>query len=151
LRTKTLGRKEPSQMMIIGCDYHPSWQQIAWFDSETGEVGEERLAHASGDAQRFYEKSAVPVLIGMEATGNSQWFIELVQDLKRACKCVEQAFSEAFVVREFRRDRKEYRQHRVLWARADGEVFQQETAFPHAPIGGWPRLKSRLPFEGAPR
>jgi hypothetical protein len=23
LRTKTLGRKEPSQMMIIGCDFHP--------------------------------------------------------------------------------------------------------------------------------
>jgi len=32
-------------MMIIGCDFHPSWQQIAWFDSETGETGERKLVH----------------------------------------------------------------------------------------------------------
>ena len=24
-------------MLIIGCDYHPSFQQIAWVDTETGE------------------------------------------------------------------------------------------------------------------
>src|SRR5947209_11343881 len=32
-------------------------------------------------AKQFYEQLAAPVLIGMEATGNSQWFIELVEDL----------------------------------------------------------------------
>src|SRR6266403_1681093 len=37
-------------MMIIGCDFHPSWQQIAWLDTETGETGEQRLVHADGDA-----------------------------------------------------------------------------------------------------
>ena len=26
-------------MMIIGCDFHPSWQQVAWLDTETGETG----------------------------------------------------------------------------------------------------------------
>jgi len=31
-------------MLIIGCDYHPSVQQIAFVDSETGECGE-RLLH----------------------------------------------------------------------------------------------------------
>jgi transposase len=41
-------------MMIIGCDFHPSWQQIAWLDTETGETGERRLVHAGGDAERFY-------------------------------------------------------------------------------------------------
>ena len=29
-------------MLIIGCDYHPSVQQIAWVDRETGECGELR-------------------------------------------------------------------------------------------------------------
>ena len=38
-------------MMIIGCDFHPSWQQIAWLDSETGETGEQKLVHGSGDAK----------------------------------------------------------------------------------------------------
>src|SRR6267154_1883238 len=30
-------------MMIIGCDFHPSWQQIVWLDTETGETGEHKL------------------------------------------------------------------------------------------------------------
>jgi hypothetical protein len=40
--TKGLGGKEPN-MLIIGCDYHPSFQQIAFVDTETGEGGERRL------------------------------------------------------------------------------------------------------------
>jgi len=27
-------------MMIIACDFHPGWQQVAWVDTETGETGE---------------------------------------------------------------------------------------------------------------
>ena len=68
-------------MMIIGCDFHPSWRQIAWLDMETGETGEQKLVHVSGDAKMFHQQRAAPALVGMEATGNSQWFIELVQDL----------------------------------------------------------------------
>ncbi len=41
-------------MMIIGCDYHPSWQQICWVDTATGETGEKKLEHASGEAEKFY-------------------------------------------------------------------------------------------------
>ena len=37
-------------MLIVGCDLHPSWQQIAWLDTETGETGEQKLLHASGGA-----------------------------------------------------------------------------------------------------
>jgi transposase len=68
-------------MIILGCDFHPSWQQVSWLDTGTGETGEEKLVHANGEAQKFYEALSVPALIGMEATGNSQWFIELVEDL----------------------------------------------------------------------
>lgn len=67
-------------MMIIGCDFHPSWQQVSWLDTETGETGERKLVYASGDAKAFYQQLTAPELVGMEATGNSQRFIELVQD-----------------------------------------------------------------------
>ena len=30
-------------MLIIGCDYHPSFQQIALVDTESGELQERRL------------------------------------------------------------------------------------------------------------
>ena len=29
-------------MMIIGCDYHPGFQQIAFVDTETGELQERK-------------------------------------------------------------------------------------------------------------
>jgi hypothetical protein len=30
---------------IIGCDFHPGYQQIAMLDTETGELVKKRLAH----------------------------------------------------------------------------------------------------------
>ena len=92
-------------MMIIGCDFHPSWQQIAWLDSETGETGEQKLVHASGDAKIFYQRLAAPVLIGMEATGNSQWFIELVQDLGHEIWIGDAAQIRASYVRKQKTDK----------------------------------------------
>ena len=43
-------------MLIVGCDYHPSVQQIAWLDTESGECGERRLLHSNGEAETFYRK-----------------------------------------------------------------------------------------------
>jgi hypothetical protein len=51
--TKRLGGQEPN-MLIIGCDYRPGFQQIAFVDAETGECGERRLAHRD-EAEQFYK------------------------------------------------------------------------------------------------
>jgi len=40
-------------MIIVGCDFHPGWEQVAWLDTETGEAGEQKLVHGAGDAERF--------------------------------------------------------------------------------------------------
>jgi transposase len=40
-------------MLLIGVDYHPSFQQIAFFDQETGECDERRLSHDDGEAEKF--------------------------------------------------------------------------------------------------
>jgi transposase len=68
-------------MMMIGCDYHPSWQQVCWCETATGETGESKLEHASGEAERFYRQLPSAAVIGMESTGNCQWFVELVAAL----------------------------------------------------------------------
>lgn len=68
-------------MKIIGCDYHPSFQQIAMVDTETGELIERRLGHADGEAESFYRKLAGPVLIGVESSGNMRWFERLMAEL----------------------------------------------------------------------
>ncbi len=59
-------------MMIIGCDYHPSFQQIAYVEQETGECGERCLHHLE-EAVEFYRSLAgKTVRIGVEATGNAR-------------------------------------------------------------------------------
>jgi transposase len=68
-------------MILIGCDFHPSWQQVCWLNTVTGETGDEKLVHASGDAEKFYRHLTAPVRVGMEATGNCQWFLELLGKL----------------------------------------------------------------------
>jgi transposase len=40
--------------MMIGVDYHPSIQQIAFFVEAPGEFGERQLNHSEGEAERFY-------------------------------------------------------------------------------------------------
>jgi transposase len=94
-------------MMIIGCDFHPSWQQVSWLDTETGETGEQKLVHASGDAKAFYQQLCKPALIGMEATGNSQWFIELVQDLGHEIWIGDAAQIRASYVRKQKTDKRD--------------------------------------------
>ena len=69
-------------MTIIGCDYHPSFQQIAFVDTDTGEFQEQRLAHR--EAEKFYRDLAargVKVRVGMEASGQARWFERLLAEL----------------------------------------------------------------------
>jgi len=67
-------------MMIIGCDYHPRYQQIAMMDTATGELVERRLEHENGEARVFYASLPKPVLVGMEATGYGQWFEQMLAE-----------------------------------------------------------------------
>jgi transposase len=68
-------------MVLIGCDFHPSWQQVSWLNQETGETGDVKLAHEAGAVEKFYRQFPASARIGMEATGNCQWFLELLAKL----------------------------------------------------------------------
>ncbi|HMJ21526.1 MAG TPA: IS110 family transposase [Terriglobales bacterium] len=71
-------------MMIIGCDYHPGFQQIAFMDSESGEWNERRLGHRE-EAEQFYRDlkvRGVKVCVGMEASGHARWFERLLGELQ---------------------------------------------------------------------
>ena len=43
-------------MIIVGCDFHPSWQQVAVLDTESGEIVERKLTHQEGAAELFYRQ-----------------------------------------------------------------------------------------------
>ena len=71
-------------MLIIGCDYHPGFQQIAFVDTHTGELQERRLGHRQ-EAEAFYrelKQRGESVRVGMEASGQSRWFERLLGELQ---------------------------------------------------------------------
>jgi transposase len=68
-------------MVLIGCDFHPSWQQVSWLNQKTGETGDVKLVHEPGAVEKFYRQFPLGSRIGMEATGNCQWFVELMASL----------------------------------------------------------------------
>src|SRR5262249_60884561 len=68
-------------MWIIGCDYHPRFQQIAFVNTEGGEYGQRRLEHV-GEAEQFYRSLAgAEGRGGMEASGHARWFERLLAEV----------------------------------------------------------------------
>jgi transposase len=94
-------------MIIVGCDFHPAWQQVAWVDTETGETVERKLEHSSGEARAFYASMAGPALIGVEATGNCQWFLDLMMELGHQVWVGDAAQIRASYVRKQKTDRRD--------------------------------------------
>ena len=97
-------------MIIIGVDYHPSVQQIAYVDTETGETCERRLNHSDGEAEHFYralERRQVRVRVGIEATGHARWFERLLAELKFELWIGNAAEIKAARVRKQKTDRQD--------------------------------------------
>jgi len=94
-------------MIIVGCDFHPSFQQVAFLDTESGEVEEKSLTHSSGEAEQFYGQLARPALVGMEAVGNSQWFVGLLERLGHELWIADAAQIRASYVRQQKTDRRD--------------------------------------------
>ena len=97
-------------MLIIGCDYHPSVQQIAMVDTETGDYSEHRLKHSDGEAEKFYRDlklRAVKVRVGLEATGHRRWFERLLMELGFEVWIGDAAQIAAMRVRKQKTDRQD--------------------------------------------
>jgi transposase len=94
-------------MLIIGCDFHPGFQQIAIFDNLTGEIQERRLQHR-GEAEQFYRlRAGQEVRVGMEACGHYPWFERLLAELGIELWLGDAARVRASVVRKQKTDRRD--------------------------------------------
>jgi transposase len=97
-------------MLIIGCDYHPSVQQTAVVDTETGDYSEHRLKHSDGEAEKFYrdlKRSGASVRVGLEATGHTRWFERLLAELGYELWIGDAAQITAMRVRKQKTDRQD--------------------------------------------
>ena len=94
-------------MLIIGCDFHPGFQQVAIFDNRTGEIEEKRLRHRD-EAEQFYGSLAGQVVrVGMEACGHYPWFERLLESVGIELWMGDAARIRAAVVRKQKTDRRD--------------------------------------------
>lgn len=108
-------------MLIIGCDYHPSFQQIALVNTETGELQERRLGHRE-EAEQFYRALATvgaKVRVGMEASGHAGWFERLLAELNIELWMGDAAKIAAKRVRKQKTDRRDAQHILTLMVKDD--------------------------------
>jgi transposase len=97
-------------MIIIGCDFHTRYQQIAMAEDSTGELLlERRLEHESGEAHAFYRNFSVTVRVGIEATGPLHWFERLLGELGHELWIGDSAKIRASEVRKQKTDERDAR------------------------------------------
>jgi transposase len=94
-------------MLIIGCDFHTRYQQIAMLDDGTGELTERRLEHENGEANAFYRGLPKPVRVGIEATGPMHWFERLLSELGHELWIGDSAKIRASEVRKQKTDERD--------------------------------------------
>jgi transposase len=99
-------------MKIVGCDLHARQQTIAMVDTETGEFTEKTLSHEGDAVRAFYGALEGPVVVGIEATGSMQWFLELLEELGIQCRVGHPAKIRAKETRKQKHDR---RDARLIW------------------------------------
>jgi transposase len=96
-----------AEMKIVGCDLHARQQTIAMVDTETGEFTEKTLGHEGNAVQAFYAALEGPVVVGIEATGAMQWFLELLDELGIECRVGHPAKIRAQETRKQKHDRRD--------------------------------------------
>jgi transposase len=78
-------------------------------DTETGEFTEKTLFHEGNAVREFYAALEGPVVVGIEATGAMQWFLELLEELGIECRVGHPAKIRAKETRKQKHDRRDAR------------------------------------------
>jgi transposase len=78
-------------------------------DTDTGEFVEKTLEHDGEELRKFYSGLSRPVLVGIEATGSMQWFLEMMEELGIECRVGHPAKIRKAETRKQKHDRRDAR------------------------------------------
>lgn len=67
--------------IYCGVDFHARQQTVAYCDTSDGEIHLKELAHQTDNIRDFYSGLKGEVIVGIEASGYSAWFVELIEGL----------------------------------------------------------------------
>ncbi len=71
-----------SHIIYCGVDFHARQQTICCLKTETGELTCHELKHDHKEAlSQFYAELGGPVIVGLEASGYTPWFEQLLEEL----------------------------------------------------------------------
>jgi hypothetical protein len=71
-----------NHIIYCGVDFHARQQTVCCLTTETGELVSHELKHDNKDELRkFYAQFSGPVIVGLEASGYSPWFEQLLEEL----------------------------------------------------------------------
>jgi transposase len=71
-----------NHIIYCGVDFHARQQTVCCLTTETGELVTHELKHDNKDELRkFYAQFSGPVIVGLEASGYSPWFEQLLEEL----------------------------------------------------------------------
>src|SRR5215813_3360967 len=94
-------------MRIIGCDLHARQQTLAMLDTLTGKVVNRTMMHEGNQVREFYSQLPHPVLVGIEAIGPMQWFLNLLKEVGIECHVGDAAKIRASEPRKQKHDRRD--------------------------------------------
>jgi transposase len=95
-------------MVIIGCDYHPSGQQVFGIDTESGEVVADRwIAHSGDELDQFYRALPAGTVVGVESSGNMLWFERRLQQYGHRLRLGDAAQIRSKETRKQKHDRRD--------------------------------------------
>lgn len=96
-------------MNYVGCDFHTRFQQISMLNTQTGEAVERRLYHQGKEVEGFYASLPDPTVVGIESTGYTIWFHELMEDMGIELRVGDAAKIRAQQVHKKKNDREDAR------------------------------------------
>lgn len=67
--------------VYIGVDLHARQQTAAYVDTSDGEIKCRELHHQKDDVAAFYRQFTDEVIVGVEASGYTSWFEEMIEEL----------------------------------------------------------------------
>jgi transposase len=131
-------------MKIIVCDLHARQQTIAMLDSDTGELEEKTLEHQGETVREFYSALSGPILLGIEATGSMQRFLEMLEELGIECRVGHPAKIRKAETRKQKHDRRDARLLLTLLAEHRFPTKQRDLRTLLRHRHQWVRLRSRV-------
>jgi transposase len=67
--------------IYCGVDFHARTQTVFYCNTEDGEVHNEVLVHQDGNVRDFYAQIKGDVIVGLEASGYSPWFEQMLEEI----------------------------------------------------------------------